>query len=149
METALELIGDYSRRGLFDKTFVEGEVVEEIGLDGRLEYQRVNPGPLISHRDMVFATRKLFLEDNRIMWVASSVEDDLKPPVKKVVRGHMFIGGWLLEPHEEDPDKCFAYFLAKGDAKGAIPKFAVNFVAKEQGFVPMKLNKCLHEIHDE
>ena len=57
MEVALESIGDYEQRGGFDKTFVEGYVIEGIGLNGRLEYQRVNPGTLLSDRDLVFATK--------------------------------------------------------------------------------------------
>ena len=105
METTLASIGDYKQRGGFDKNFVEGYVIDELGLDGRLEYQRVNPGTLLSDRDLVFATRKIFLDDGRILWVAASVEDDQKPPVKKVVRAKMYIGGWLLEPHEDDEEK--------------------------------------------
>ena len=105
METALESIGDYEQRGGFDKTFVEGYVVDEIGLNGRLEYQRVNPGTLLSDRDLLFATRKFTLDDGRVVWAATTVEDDQKPPTKKVVRATMHIGGWILEPHEDDPDK--------------------------------------------
>mmetsp|Transcript_16370 Transcript_16370/g.18203 ORF Transcript_16370/g.18203 Transcript_16370/m.18203 type:complete len:106 (+) Transcript_16370:254-571(+) len=105
METTLESIADYEQRGKFDKTFVEGYVVDELGLNGRLEYQRVNPGTFLSDRDLLFATRKFTLDDGRVVWAAASVDDDSKPPLKKIVRAEMHIGGWILEENDEDPDK--------------------------------------------
>ena len=80
--------------------------------------------------------------------MAVSVEHDDVPEVKKVVRGELIIGGWILDPDPEDEDKCYAYYIVQGDPKGSIPKWVVNMGAKSQGFIPYNINKAMHKHYD-
>ena len=70
VDQILDIIGDYSKRGLYDKMFVEGRVIEELGMNTRLEYQRMSAGPLISDRDFVMVTRLARFPSGRAVWVA-------------------------------------------------------------------------------
>lgn len=104
----------------------------------------VKTGFMISDRDFVFVAKKVQLDNGGVAIIAASVEDEEVPPKKKAVRAHLYIGGWMLEPHVDDPSKWYAYYLVKGDLKGLIPKFAVNMFATQLGELPMNLNKHLN-----
>lgn len=44
-------------------------------------------------------------DPSRYVAVAVSTEHEDCPPVKKVVRADLILGGWECEPHPEDPNK--------------------------------------------
>lgn len=59
--------------------------------------------------------------------VFSTDRDDLKPPAKGDVRAELLIGGWILEPLEDDPNKTRCTFTIELNLKGSIP---TSFVKK-------------------
>ena len=145
IDECLDYIGDYSNRGKMDEMFVEGGVVEDIGMNTRIEKFRMNPSSLVSDRDFVIVTRKVHTSSGRVIWIACSCEHDDVPPVKGVVRGVLIIGGWILDPVQDDHNKTFAHYIVEGDPKGSLPKMLVNMGSKKQGLLPYKLNKAMHK----
>ena len=141
----IDYIGDYANRGKMDDMFVEGGVVEDIGMNTRIEKFTVNPSALVSNRDFCIVTRRVHTNQGRVIWMACSWEHDDVPPIKGVVRAVLIIGGWILDPVPGDHNKTFAHYIVEGDPKGSIPKMIVNLGYKKQGLLPYKLNKAMHK----
>ena len=68
------------------------------------------------------------------MVIASTgTEHDGCPPVKKYVRAHTIIAGWILTP--ETPETLtHCTYISSSNLKGSLPKMISNSVAKNQGF---------------
>jgi hypothetical protein len=59
------------------------------------------------------------------------------PEVKGIVRGELFIGGWILEKIDENKTKV-SYF-SDIDIKGSVPGMIKNKLTERQASMPAKL----------
>ncbi len=67
--------------------------------------------------------------------------DELIPESKGIVRGILYMGGWRLEPLDENRTKC--EYIAEIDIKLNIPGFIMKQVIKDQGYQVVKLRKAV------
>ena len=65
------------------------------------------------------------------------------PEKKKVVRGELIIGGWLIEKLEEKLSR--ATYVSCSDLKGNVPQTLINMVMKEEGAIAGVLREKMNE----
>jgi len=70
---------------------------------------------------VVILSSYLIKEDGTIVIGAKSIEDPRVPLDKKLVRGELQLGGWILTPDPNDKNKTKACYIACSDLKGNIP----------------------------
>mmetsp|Transcript_32548 Transcript_32548/g.28814 ORF Transcript_32548/g.28814 Transcript_32548/m.28814 type:complete len:230 (+) Transcript_32548:276-965(+) len=130
----------------YDSSYKEGRTLEEpdLGVGLGFYYSRYKGGTMISDRDFCFIGAHVQEEDGTHIICYSSAEHSEAPIVKKVVRGELFIGGWVIIPDKDDPqNKSYAYYITQTNPKGSIPKYFVNKFSEGQGLLPMKINEIL------
>ena len=145
-EKVLEFMKSEGATSKYDDQYKEGRTVETIGLgkNVRVGYSRYKGATLVSDRDFVMILADFKDADGRILTIGTSIDHPDVPPVKKVVRADLLIGGWVLIPDQADPEnKWNAYYISQSDLKGSIPKMITNSVSKGQGLLPKKINEVM------
>ena len=66
------------------------------------------------------------------------------PPIKKVVRADLHIGGCILTPQEDG--STYMVYVAQIDLKGNFPKILINIIAKQHGYRPHILEKIMDDM---
>ena len=130
----------------FDDQYKGGRTVETLGLgkNVRVGYSHYKGATLVSDRDFVMILADFKDSEGRLISIGTSVEHPDAPPVKKIVRADLIIGGWVFIPDQTDPEnKCNAYYVSQSNLKGSIPKMITNSVSKGQGLLPMKINEVM------
>ena len=90
---------------------------------------------LASGRDFLYVTYVAKSLDGTMVIASTGTEHDACPPVKKYVRAHTIIAGWILTPDKETPDTLtHCTYISSSNLKGSLPKMITNSVAKNQGF---------------
>ena len=79
-------------------------------------------------------------EEKRILWAYKSIAYPY-PEVKKVVRGWVNIGGFILE--DLGGTKTDVTYISDADMKGDIPEFAKKSLSEEEGKLVGELLKLM------
>ena len=66
-----------------------------------------------------------------------------------MVRATAPIGGWLLVPDKEDPNKTYCQLFLEADFGGYFPDIAVKTAFKQQGYQIDLLRKCIPKFLDK
>lgn len=140
-ETILALITNVTRKGEWDEMFVEGRAVVQLGEFDRLSYQHFSAPWPVSHRDFVYLSLCRPLEDGSIVSLGFSVESPLVPEVRGLVRGHIYLAGFILR--RIGPNTTRVTYIVHLDPKGSIPTMIVNKSQKKQTQNISRLRNCL------
>ena len=129
----------------FDKTCDDAFYFDKVGVNAVHTYQRSKKILLVAGRDFVMDQLMNQESDGTIIHVTSSNEDlNEKFPVPKgVVRGCSPIGGYIITPDVNDPNKSYVKFLLELDFGGHIPDFAGRTAFRDQGYLIDKLRKVI------
>lgn len=136
----------------YDKQFKSGHIIEELGLgiNAKIEYSRYHGATFVSDRDFWTVSAGFQLLDDHFILIATSVVHPDCPEVRKVVRGDVYIGGFIITPDANDPlNRSYMHYINQVDPKGYIPKYLINKLAVDQGFVPKKVNKYLVNLRQQ
>lgn len=76
-------------------------------------------------------------------------KDDVVPIRRGVTRATTPIGGWVLAPDANDPNKTHATLIIEIDFKGPMPDFAITTAFSMQGYMIDKLRKKLPAFLDK
>jgi hypothetical protein len=119
-----------------NSTCVEDKVLfEDENL--KVTYMRYSAPWPVSHRDFVSVAYQ-HLEGDTKAYIGSKSCSWPCPEEKKVVRGEIIIGGYVLEKIDEKSTKVT--YMSNADIKGSIPGMIKNELAKKQGEVAAKIN---------
>lgn len=140
-EAIITLIIDVNRKGEWDEMFVEGRVVVPLGERNRLSYQHFSAPWPVSHRDFVYLSISRPLEDGSIISLGFSVESPLVPEVRGLVRGHIYLAGFILR--RIGPDTTRVTYIVHCDPRGSIPTMIINQSQKKQAQNISRLRNCL------
>ena len=71
------------------------------------------------------------MEDGRIYMVLFDINDEEGCPIEPdCVRMKCPIGGFLITPDKNDPNKCMMDMIIEGDTCGLIPDFVLKILIK-------------------
>lgn len=105
-----------------------------------------------SKRIMVVAEREFILDfftfqdekDDTIFIIISSNDELEGPPKKKgVVSANAPIGGWVIVPDKENPNRTFCTLMIELDFGGYMPEIAVKTAFRDQGYQINLLKKTM------
>lgn len=94
----------------------------------------------VSHRDFVSVAYK-HLEGNEKAYIGSKSCNWPCSEEKKVVRGEISVGGYVLERIDENKTKVT--YMSNADIKGSIPAMIKNELAKKQGEVAARIEQAM------
>jgi hypothetical protein len=142
-----EQIAEYVRRDNvqkdYDDQFAEGGTVHNLSMNTGFVFNRFKGVMFISGRDFCMLGITIKFPDGKIIICSKSHEHDDCPPHKKYVRGEVVIGGWILVPDKNDPNRTYAQYISHSDLKGNIPKKIVNNVSEKQGILITKIEEAM------
>lgn len=145
-------IADLDLRRTWDTVFSTMEVVESYP-DGTELVYFVLKGPFgIQGRD--FLQKRTIMHDyprkSQTIIHFVSVENDVRPPIKKYIRAHTYISGYYFKEISKSPLRCQIDIVAQTDIKGAIPKTIVNMFAgsKSKAWTEGYKKGCLKLMND-
>ena len=68
------------------------------------------------------------------------------PPIKGVVRAEAPVGGWIVRPDPENPERCFCQLMLELDFGGILPGFAIKTAFRNQGYQLSKMKKVIPSV---
>lgn len=147
LDTLWKAIANLDLRKTWDTVFSTMEVVEQ-NPDGTEVVYFVLKAPFgIQDRD--FLQKRTIVHDypNKGQTIIHfvSVENKLRPVVKKYIRAQTFISGYFFTELSKSPLKCKVDIVTQTDIKGLIPKAIVNMFAgsKSKAWVEGYKKGCL------
>lgn len=137
--------------GGWDETAEETFFASKQGVNAYELYNRSKRVMIVEGRDFVMDCLFNQLEDGTIVHVGKSNhdKDDVVPVRKGVTRATTPIGGWVLAPDANDPNKTHATLIIEIDFKGPMPDFAITTAFSMQGYMIDKLRKKLPAFLDK
>ena len=93
-----------------------------------------------AHRDFVSVAYK-HMEGNEKAYIGTKACNWPCPEEKKVVRGQIMIGGYVLEKIDENKSKVT--YMSNANIKGSIPGMIKNELAKKQGEVASRIEEAM------
>ena len=116
---------DLKRRHEWAKYFGSGKVLKKLGPLDSIQYVLTSPPWPVDDRDVVFETRSSYdKEKNEFILEAKSIETELAPEIKGIVRGHISYSRLFLTSLEDG--RTHARTEIHADPKGWIPNWSVN-----------------------
>lgn len=125
----LQAITDKTQIVKYNPMFENSEILEQFGIF-QVVYIKNKGNFLATARDFVCISGRIRL-DNTLFVFATSIDYAQKPPVPKIIRGHMEIRGWRLESLNKDTTN--ATMVAMIDPKGTMPSFAFKKASQGNG----------------
>lgn len=114
-----------------------------------MEHLKFKKVSVISPRDFVNVTFWRVMKSGEIRLMAMSITDDgssgkrrvtLPPPTSDFVRGHLTVGGWVLQPVKRGNQTWTrGTYLMESNIKGSIPQWVVRSAAKKQGEIVVRV----------
>eukprot|EP00357_Protocruzia_adherens_P031788 CAMPEP_0114990712 /NCGR_PEP_ID=MMETSP0216-20121206/10959_1 /TAXON_ID=223996 /ORGANISM="Protocruzia adherens, Strain Boccale" /LENGTH=585 /DNA_ID=CAMNT_0002353939 /DNA_START=49 /DNA_END=1806 /DNA_ORIENTATION=+ len=138
----LNTLTSYTEKKVYDRRFDFGEYVEAYPENLKLTHEHFKGQWPVSGRDFCILGGTVVRQDGRILIVGSSIESPKIPTVRKYVRGHLHIGGWMLEPLE-DEEAVRCTYGQMTDLGGSIPSSFIAMLAKDQAQVVRGLRIAL------
>ena len=84
------------------------------------------------------------------MIVISSNDEIERPPCKKeVVQAQAPIGGWVIVPDKENPNRTHCTLMIELDFGGYMPEIAVKTAFRDQGYQINLLKKTMPKFMDK
>lgn len=102
----------------------------------KVNYQQYKGIWPVSNRDFVSVGIKI-RESETKMYIGTKACNYPHPEVKGVVRGEIFIGGYIIEKIDENNTKII--YISDADLKGSIPGMVKNTLSEKQGEVASKI----------
>jgi hypothetical protein len=103
-----------------------------------MQYKGIWP---VDNRDFVNVSGKERIGDK--MYIATNACDFPYPEAKGVVRGEVFVGGYIIEKISETQTSIT--YISDADLKGSIPGMIKNTLSSKQGEISAKVEKCMKE----
>lgn len=100
-----------------------------------MQYKGIWP---VDNRDFVNCSGKLRVGDGKIYIATIGCEFDY-PAQKGVVRGEVFVGGYIIEKLNENQTQIT--YVSDADLKGSIPGMIKNTLSAKQGEIASKVGK--------
>lgn len=119
--------------------------IELLPLNTNIFYNKFKGMLTVSPRDFVMLGTYFVDDCNRHIMVALSIDHPDYPPSKKIVRGHTFIGGWILTPDPDSSLRFYAEYLNKADLGGKLPGFVVKMVSEGQASCVTKARQIIEK----
>jgi hypothetical protein len=104
-------------------------------------YQQYKAPWPVSNRDFV-SVSQLFRVGDKVYLGIKSI-DYAHPEVKGVVRGEIFIGGYIIEKVDENSTSIT--YISDSDTKGSLPGMIKNSVSEKQGGVASKIGPIMEK----
>jgi hypothetical protein len=83
-------------------------------------------------------------EDGTVVVAVTSFNCDFKFPEQDgATRGEIAVGGALLEPSKDDPNKTYAYVMQELDLKTSLPAYILRSAFRDQGMQIERLRQVL------
>lgn len=101
-----------------------------------LEMKAVWP---VANRDFVVVSARS--DEGDVTFMGTKSCSYPHPEVNKVVRGELFVGGYILEKIDEKSTRVT--YISDSDAKGNIPQMVKNTVSAKQGGVVSKVEEAI------
>ena len=119
--------------------------IEKMGVAAYTMYNRSKKVMVVSGRDFIMDVLTFQEPDGTILLIISSNEEQtLSYPQKKgVVRANAPIGGWVLIPDKDDPNKTHCSLSVEIDMVGYFPDIAINTAFRQQGYQINELRKTI------
>jgi len=138
-------------------------------------YAQFKMPPMVWHRDFLWFAVDANLPDGTYITVGKSVEagellanrlseikegpsskstkpspgdEDRKAAVdsEKHVRAVIHSSGYIVEAIDGQPNSCMLYYVCQADPKGWLPTRVVNYVSREQAFIPGIVKSMAHKL---
>eukprot|EP00344_Euplotes_crassus_P001101 CAMPEP_0197006980 /NCGR_PEP_ID=MMETSP1380-20130617/38317_1 /TAXON_ID=5936 /ORGANISM="Euplotes crassus, Strain CT5" /LENGTH=921 /DNA_ID=CAMNT_0042426863 /DNA_START=160 /DNA_END=2922 /DNA_ORIENTATION=+ len=119
IDTIAEVLCDEKQRKGFDDLLDEAEIIEELPHMTFLMYVKFKKVLILSARDFVCCGAFIKFKDGTYAFPTFSIEREDRPEDKKLIRAHLFCGGWVLRALDEN--RTMAYYYNRADMKGTIP----------------------------
>ena len=104
-------------------------------------YVVIQPGPrFITPRDFIMLRRK-YQKDGKTIYLHVSVPDEISPPDKNHVRGHMMFQGYIVQADPEKEGSTKVTFMVHSDPGGSIPTMLNNAMVGKQGLCLRKVRQ--------
>ncbi|CAG8681096.1 8861_t:CDS:2, partial [Funneliformis mosseae] len=143
-QTTFDLLADVRRRPEWDPMTAEAGIVEVIDESTRIQYVKMKAVFPTSSRDVVTIGYTTQLEDGRMVMVNRSIEHRFCPEKRGVVRIEAGCAGVVVEPIQDQPNKCHVTQIVDANPKGWIPKSVIALVStRDMPASVKKLNKLL------
>ena len=104
---------------------------------------------VVAGRDFVLDFLTFQRPDGVIFVVISSNHDlyDEFPVKSGVVRAEAPVGGWIVTPDPENPNRCFCQLMLELDFGGVLPGYAVKCAFRSQGYQLNKMKKAIPKMY--
>jgi hypothetical protein len=145
--TVVELISDVTRRTKFDAMYDFGHEVERIDDYASIHFSSFKMPWPVSARDFCSITLRARTQDGAWIIAVTSVEHPKCPPRDGSVRGHIVVGGYLIQP--ETADSCTVHYVSHSDPKGSLPTSVVKAASTKQPEIVCYLRKHLVQNRSE
>ena len=139
----VDLIGDLSLRSKVDGMFDEGKSVKKLNGSLKVEHLKYKGVWPTAPRDFCVLAYFFIDEQGNFVMAAKSIQHPLVPEVDGYVRGEVFIGGYLIDVVQENPNECDVTYVSYSDPKGSLPLSMVQNVQKSQPMVLHAIAKYL------
>jgi len=114
----------------YDKSFLSGKDIEVFGSDMRILNWIFKGKLMVSNRDFVMLSHRIFKPDGSIYVAFGSIEDSRAPAAKDPVRAKNIISGFEMKP--KGTTRCEITYITQIDLAGSIPQMLQNQIAKGQ-----------------
>ncbi len=139
LEKVVDFLAEVGVLKKLNPTCVEDKLLHE-DKDIKVVYMRYSAPWPVSHRDFVSVTYQTAESKDKVYLGSKSCNYPC-PEEKKVVRGEILIGGYILERIDENKTKVT--YMSNADIKGSIPGMIKNELAKKQGEVAAKIEEIM------
>ena len=131
---------------------VDAEMIKYVRKMGVGAYTVLNR----SQKVMVVASRDFVLDfltfqrPDGVTFIVISSNHDLYeefPAPKGVMRAEAPVGGWIVKPDPENPNRCFCQLMIELDFGGILPGIVVKTAFRNQGYQLHKLKKAIPKMY--
>ena len=129
----------------WDRNADHCQFLSKVGTNAYTFQQRSKKIFTIASREFIFDFLTNQEPDGTIFIVTSTNEDlyDKVPRKDGVIRAYCPVGGWIITPDKNDPNKSHVKLIIELDFGGNIPDIAVKTAFREQGYQIEKLKNFL------
>jgi len=108
----------------------------------KVNYMQYNGIWPVSNRDFVNVSANVREGDNKF-YIATKSCNYPHPEVKGVVRGEVFVGGYVIEKIDENTTSVT--YISDADLKGSIPGMIKNTLSQKQGEIASKIGPAMEK----
>jgi len=130
IEKIYEFLGKEETLLKLNPMLSEMKILHNVEGEYRVNYMRYKGVWPVADRDFVNVARKL-REDEGKAYIGTTSCNYPFPAVDKVVRGEVYIGGYIIEKIDESNTRVT--YISDADMKGSIPGMVKNTLSSKQG----------------